>query len=134
MSVHSAPFIAVSDVIATGLWYQRLLECRNEHPDDSEFGKLVDENGDTLLLLHCWDAEPDVPIDRLFVNRDAAPLGHGLLLTFVMDDFPAAAARAHAHGYDIVEEIHQLPDRSQALWLRDPDGYHIQLSSPAPAT
>jgi hypothetical protein len=58
--VRGAPFIACQDVISSGRWYQRLLDYGNEHPDHPEFGKLVSEDGETLLMLHCWDAKPEV--------------------------------------------------------------------------
>jgi catechol 2,3-dioxygenase-like lactoylglutathione lyase family enzyme len=120
----------VRDVVASGRWYQRLLGCRNEHPDHPEYGKLVSDDGETLLLLHCWDAEPEVAIDRYFVNRDAAPLGHGILLGFMVDDIDATKERAETLACDIIEELHTLPDGWRAFWVRDPDGYTLQFAGP----
>ena len=125
----SGTMIAVSDVIASGNWYQQLLGCDNEHPDHPEFGKLVNDEGDTVLLLHCWGADPVDPMDRWFVDRGTAPVGHGVLLFFEMDDFETVIDRIHQMGCEILEKRHVLPSGNEAIWLRDPDGFVVQLSS-----
>jgi catechol 2,3-dioxygenase-like lactoylglutathione lyase family enzyme len=139
MTVRGAPFIAVSDVVASSDWYGALLGCPSQavrdgqpdHPHRREYDKIVNDDGETLLMLHGWDAQPEVAIDRWFVNRDAAPRGHGVLLTFGVDDLDATLQRARAMSCEIVEDVHLLSDRSRCFWVRDPDGYMLQLGASA---
>ena len=79
------------------------------------------------MQLHAWDEENHPNL----VNAGAAPPGHGVLLWFQVDDFDSAVGRARGLGADIVEEPHTNPaPRHREIWLRDPDGYFVVVSSP----
>ena len=69
------PLIAVSDVEASSLWYQRLLGCRSVH-GGTAYDQLV-HSGELVLQLHSFDVEHHHggigdPHDR--------PYGNGVLL------------------------------------------------------
>ena len=82
--------------------------------------------GRLVLQLHAWDREDHPNL----VNRDAAPVGHGVLLWFSVADFDSAVARAGAMGCAVVQEAHFNPAPGhREIWLRDPDGYVVVLSS-----
>ncbi|TMB07419.1 MAG: hypothetical protein E6J64_05255, partial [Deltaproteobacteria bacterium] len=62
---------------------------------------------------------------------DAAPVGHGVLLWFEVDDFDAAVKRVRSLKATVVEEPHVNPaPQHREMWLRDPDGYVVVIASP----
>jgi len=78
------------------------------------------------LQLHAWDEEDHPNL----VDADRAPVGHGVLVWFELDDYAAAAARARAIGAEVIEETINPRPQHHELWLRDPDGYVVVLVSP----
>jgi hypothetical protein len=122
------PLLAVRDVKASSTWYRTLLgvDSLPEHPHRLVYDRLM--SGRTLILqLHAWDAEEHANL----MGRDKAPVGHGVLLWFEVDDFDAAVARARRLNATVVEEPHVNPSpQHREMWLKDPDGYHVVLSSP----
>jgi hypothetical protein len=90
-SVRSQPLIAVRDVKASSAWYQQLLAVQSfgdpEHPHRLLYDRLM--SGDALILqLHSWDDEDHPNL----TDREKAPVGHGVLLWFEVDDFDAAVS------------------------------------------
>lgn len=80
-----------------------------------------------MLQLHAWDAENHPNL----VNRDAAPVGHGILVWFETDDFDGTVARARKLGVEVIEEPHVNPaPNHREMWIRDPDGYVVVFVSP----
>ena len=125
------PLIAVHDVEASSRWYQVLLGCRSDHGGPA-YERLV--YGDTLILqLHSFAVEHDHgPIG----NPADRPYGNGVLLWFEVEDFAAAVGRARDLNAEIVMPVHRNPPDGDGgpnhweLWLRDPEGYTVVLSSP----
>lgn len=129
--MHPQPLICVRDVEASSRWYRRLLGCESAH-GGSEYERLVSK-GRLMLQLHHWNVLHDHgPI----ADPASRPYGNGVLLWFEVDDFDAAAARAHELKAEIVLPRHRNPPDGNGgpnhweLWLRDPDGYAIVLASP----
>jgi catechol 2,3-dioxygenase-like lactoylglutathione lyase family enzyme len=129
--MRSQPLLVVTDVEASSRWYQRLLGCRSDH-GGAEYERLV--HGDRLVMqLHAFDVAHQ---HGALGDRDDKPYGNGVLLWFEVDDFDAAAARAAELKADVVLPRHRNPPDGQGgpnhweLWLRDPDGYTVVLSSP----
>jgi predicted enzyme related to lactoylglutathione lyase len=80
-----------------------------------------------VLQLHAWDEEEHPNL----VNADAAPVAHGVILWFQVDDFDAAVERARRLRAEIIEEPHVNPaPQHREIWLRDPDGYVVVVCSP----
>jgi hypothetical protein len=130
-AVMAQPLIAVKNVKASSRWYQELLGATHlEAPEDHPHAHIYDRilSGDQLVLqLHSWDDEDHPNL----VNRERAPVGHGVLLWFELDDFDDAVARARRMKAEVVEDVHVNPGpRHRELWLRDPDGYVVVVASP----
>ena len=124
--MHSQPLICVHDVEAMSRWYQRLLGCNSAH-GGAEYERLV-MGGQLVLQLHRWDVEHD---HGRIGDPDAKPYGNGVLLWFKVDDFDAAAARAEHMNVEVVLPRHLHEGAKQwEIWLRDPEGYTVVLSSP----
>ncbi len=128
-TVEAQPLIAVRDVRASRRWYAELLGADSlpEHPHRDVYER-ISHSGRLLLQLHAWDEENHPNL----VNRDAAPVGHGVVLWFQVNDFDLAVERAHTLGAEVILEPHINPAPShREIWLRDPDGY-VVVVPPAP--
>ena len=126
--VEAQPLIAVRDVRASSGWYARLLgaDALPEHRHRDVYDRIW-RSGRMLLQLHAWDEEDHPNL----VDADAAPVGHGVLLWFQVDDFDRAVERALGLGARIITEPHVNPAPGHwEIWLRDPDGYVVVLASP----
>ncbi len=121
-----APLICVRDVESSSRWYQRLLGCQSGH-GGSHYERL-NANGRLILQLHDWDVEHHH--GRL--GDPDRPHGNGVLLWFELDDYEAAAQRAESMNVEIVRPGQLSENGNWELWLRDPDGYAVVLTSPLP--
>jgi len=122
------PVIAVRDVRASSRWYAELLaaDALPEHEHRDLYDR-ISCSGQMVLQLHAWDEEDHPNL----VGANAAPVGHGVLIWFQVDDFDAAVARARGLGAEIVEEPHVNPrPQHREIWLRDPNGYVVVIASP----
>jgi catechol 2,3-dioxygenase-like lactoylglutathione lyase family enzyme len=107
--------IAVTDVPASSLWYQQVLNARSGHGGE-EYEQIVDAGGRMLLQLHDWNIEEHP---------------HLVLLWFAADDFDAALARIRQLQAEILEGPHVNPNaHHREVWLRDPDGYVVVIAGP----
>jgi hypothetical protein len=138
MNTYSSPLIAVHDVPATSGWYQRVLGCNSDmeqgHPHRQDYDRIVDANGKILISFHSWAGdEADTPVDIYLASQKAsqpdAPRGHGVIVSFVLEDLDQAVARARSLGAELVGEMAEYPDRSRSQLVRDPEGYMLSLSS-----
>ena len=128
VGVRPQPLIAVRDVRASSRWYAKLLGLKTlgEHPHRDFYDRLL-SNGSLVLQLHAWDAEEHPNL----MNAGAAPVGHGVLLWFELDDFDAAVKSARSLKATVVQEPHVNPaPQHREMWLRDPDGYVVVIASP----
>lgn len=126
--IEAQPLIAVRNVRASSRWYSTLLAADSlpdhEHRD---FYDRITCSGRLVLQLHVWDEEDHPNL----VNADAAPIGHGVVVWFQVDDFDAAVGRARALGAQVVQEPHVNPAPNHwEMWLRDLDGYVVVIASP----
>ena len=126
--VRPQPLIAVRDVRASSRWYSQLLAADSlpDHPHRDTYDRILCA-GELVLQLHAWDEEDHPNL----TNADAAPVGHGVLLWFEVDDFDAAVNQARELRAEVVLEPHVNPNPNhREMWLRDPDGYVVVISSP----
>ena len=127
-AVESQPLIAVRDVRASSKWYTNLLgaESLPDHEHRDVYDRVYN-SGRRILQLHAWDEENHPNL----VNRESAPLAHGVLLWFQVDDFDAAVSRARALRAEVIEEprVNAAP-QNREMWLRDRDGYVVVIASP----
>jgi catechol 2,3-dioxygenase-like lactoylglutathione lyase family enzyme len=127
-SVRPQPLIAVRDVRATSRWYQHVLGLTGlpEHEHRDSYDRLFSDDR-LILQLHAWDEEQHPNL----VNADAAPLGHGVLLWFEVNDFDAVVERARSLNAEVIEEPRINPNAGhKEIWLRDLDGYVVVIASP----
>jgi catechol 2,3-dioxygenase-like lactoylglutathione lyase family enzyme len=126
--IESQPLIAVRDVRASSRWYAELLGADGlpDHPHRDIYER-ISQSGRLVLQLHAWDEEDHPNL----VDADFAPLGHGVVLWFQVDDFDAVVERARKLDADIIEGplVNPAP-RHREIWLRDPDGYVVVIASP----
>ena|SRR5579863_9727948 len=124
--MHAQPLICVSDVEASSRWYQRLLGCQSAH-GGAEYERLTMQ-GRLVLQLHRWEVEHH---HGTIGDQNKKPYGNGVLLWFEIDDLDAAVARAGEMKVEVVlPHYHHKGAHQWEIWLRDPEGYTIVLSSP----
>jgi catechol 2,3-dioxygenase-like lactoylglutathione lyase family enzyme len=130
LSVKSQPILAVRDVLASARWYAHILgssELTGSPPSDHDhLYRRINVGDDLVLQLHAWDEEDHPSL----TDPDRAPVGHGVLVWFEVEDYTAAAMRVRAIGADVIEEKVNPNAHHHELWLRDPDGYVVVLASP----
>ncbi len=126
----SQPLIAVKDVPASSTWYAKILNVTphsktHKETHGNSYNRLL-KGKKIILQLHGWDVD-DHPN---MTNRDKAPVGHGIVLWFEVDDFDEAVSRAREIQAEIITEPSKNPFvLHYELWLRDPDGYIVGIAS-----
>lgn len=125
------PILAVADVGNSTAWYTALLDARQNHPGATVFNQVLDGDGTTLLCLHRWGPsgpQGDHEWPPLADPGDG-PVGNGLLLWFVVDDFDEAWERARSLGAKVEEEPNTDNGTGmRAFVVRDPDGYYVAVN------
>jgi catechol 2,3-dioxygenase-like lactoylglutathione lyase family enzyme len=127
-TVQPQPLIAVRDVRASSHWYQQLLglEALPDHSHRDAYDRLYSA-GQLVLQIHAWDEHEHPNL----AGADKAPVGHGVLVWFEVDDFDAIVERARALRAQMLLEPHFNPaPRHREVWIRDPDGYVVVAASP----
>jgi catechol 2,3-dioxygenase-like lactoylglutathione lyase family enzyme len=117
--------ITCTSVSASSEWYQRVLGFESAHGGD-QYEMLISD-GEMVLQLHELDAH-----EHPALLRTDDPLGgNGVALWFDTATFDADVDRIHSTDADVAEDVHVNPlAQHREIWLRDPDGYVIVLSSP----
>jgi hypothetical protein len=130
--VNSQPLIAVRNVRKSSSWYQTLLaaDAMPDHEHRSMYDRIYCD-GQLVLQLHAWDEDNHPNL----VNANLAPVGHGVLVWFLVRDFEAAVRRARSLHAQVIEEPHVNPNaRQKEMWIRDPDGYVVVIAGPGGET
>lgn len=101
--------IAVDDVEASSRWYGTLLECSSpldqDHKHRELFDVLVDQSGEPALFLTRWDHHPLAPLRDV----ERGHPGHGVVLSFEVDDVESSWRRAGDLGATVVAEAPREP-------------------------
>ncbi|MDW3214857.1 MAG: hypothetical protein R8G01_12715 [Ilumatobacteraceae bacterium] len=119
------PMITCTSVSGSSEWYQRVLGFESAHGGD-EYEMLMSD-GAMVLQLH----EVDVH-EHPALLREGQPLGgNGVALWFDTATFDADVERVHSTDAEVLEDVHVNPlAQHREIWLRDPDGYVVVVSSP----
>jgi catechol-2,3-dioxygenase len=115
-------------VSASSTWYQQVLGFESAHGGDEY--EMLTSQGSLVLQLHELDTH-----EHPYLARRDEPFGNGVAVWFETDQFDLAAARVHharEHtAVDVVEDVHVNPlAHHREIWIRDPDGYVVVVSSP----
>lgn len=118
--------ITSTSVSGSSEWYQRVLGFESAHGGDEY--EMLTSGGALVLQLHETDAD-----EHPHLLRPDQPLGgNGVALWFETSDYAVAVERIHAaDGAEVVEDDHVNPlAHHREIWLHDPDGYLVVISSP----
>lgn len=123
--MRAQPMITCASVSASSEWYQRVLGFESAHGGD-EYEMLT---SDRAMVLQLHDADAD---EHPALLRDGQPLGgNGVALWFDTATFDVDVDRIRTTHAEIIEDVHVNPlAQHREIWLRDPDGYVVVLSSP----
>jgi hypothetical protein len=117
------PLIALADVEAGSLWFQRVLGLSSGH-GGSEYEMLLDGQ-DLVAQLHDWDAHEHAHLG----SPDEPSRGNGVLLWFATDDFDAVLQRVRDNEVTILDGPLLNPNSGQReVWLRGPEGYVVVVA------
>lgn len=121
--------LTCTSVSASSEWYQRVLGFESAHGGDEY--EMLTSGGRVVLQLH--DVDPD---EHAHLLREAQPLGgNGVAVWYETDDYAGDLARIVTTDADVLEPDHVNPlANHREIWLRDPDGYVVVVSSPYGAT
>lgn len=121
------PMLTCTSVSGSSDWYQRVLGLVSAHGGDEYEMLTAGEGGPLVLQLHEVDAH-----EHPHLVRDGQPLGgNGVAVWFETDDFARVAERIRNAGAEVLEDVHVNPLANHLeIWIRDPDGYVVVVSSP----
>lgn len=115
------PLLVVADVEASSRWYQDVLGLQSAHGGDEY--EMLTFGGELVLQLHHTDTHEHPQLGR--------PPSTGVALWFGDADLDAVLARIDSAGAPIAEGplVNPLAGHRE-VWLRDPDGHLVVVSSP----
>jgi catechol 2,3-dioxygenase-like lactoylglutathione lyase family enzyme len=117
------PIIAVKDIEASSIWYQKIFGLRNQHGGD-HFSVLVSDENEVVLCLHTWEEHNH----QTMVNPTITP-GNGLLLYFRTGNMYSIYQNVLEAGCLIEEDIHVNQNSLRKEFsFRDPDGYFLTVT------
>jgi catechol 2,3-dioxygenase-like lactoylglutathione lyase family enzyme len=117
------PIIAVKDIEASSIWYQKIFGLRNQHGGD-HFSVLVSDENEVVLCLHTWEEHNH----QTMVNP-AIPPGNGLLLYFRTGNMYSIYQNVLEADCLIEEDIHVNQNSLRKEFsFRDPDGYFLTVT------
>lgn len=117
------PIIAVKDVEASSLWYQKIFGCKSMH-SGKKFDILTNENDEVLLCLHKWEEDGHPTM----MNPEVTP-GNGLILYMRTENMEMIHQKVEKAGVIIIEDIHLNQNSLRKEFsIKDPDGYYITIT------
>ncbi len=117
--------ISVAGVAASSRWYQAALGLVSGHGGD-EYEQLTDGHGRIVLQLHVWDAHEHALLGTADEQR-----GNGVALWFETPNFDEVLTQLAAADVEIAEgPLFNPRAQHREVWLRDPDGYVVVVTSP----
>lgn len=117
------PIIAVKDVEASAVWYQRVFGFKNLH-GGKNFAVLTTDSNEIVLCLHKWGEHHHPSL-----TDQTAIAGNGLLLYFRTNHLEIIRNNVEEIGGSIEEEIHlNTNSLRKEFSIRDPDGYFLTVT------
>lgn len=119
--------LVVADLEQSRRFYADLLGMEEIPRPDFGFPGLWFEAGNTQIHLNIESPEAGTP----GLTYDAQSITRALHIAFVVDDANVAAEHLRANGVEIIAGPRNRPDGAVQLYILDPDGHQIEITSPA---
>ena len=132
LSVHAIDHVAViaRDLEASRHFYQSILGMKPVPRPDFPFPGLWFQAGNTQIhvILQSEESGPGGPF-----NPGGTLTARGHHMAFALDDCSKAVEQLHSAGIPIAAGPQSRPDGFQQVYIRDPDGYLVDLFSAPPS-
>ena len=121
--------LVVADLEKSRAFYAGLLGMEEKPRPDFGFSGAWFEAGATQIHLNIASEDAGTP----GLKYDAGKITRALHVAFLVDDANDAADMLRAEGVEIIAGPRQRPDGAVQLYIFDPDGHQIEITSAPPA-
>ena len=121
--------LVASDLEKSRNFYAGLLGMEEKPRPDFGFPGLWFQAGSTQIHLNVESDESGTA----GLKYDAGSITRALHIAFQVDDATAAAEMLLDNGVEIIAGPRNRPDGAVQLYILDPDGHQIEITSPPPA-
>ncbi len=118
--------LVVSDLEQSREFYASLLGMAEKPRPDFGFPGLWFEAGNTQIHLNVESTEAGTA----GLTYNAEKITRALHVAFQVDDAHAAADQLRSSGVEIIAGPRNRPDGAVQLYILDPDGHQIEITSP----
>ena len=120
--------LVVKDLEASRTFYAGLLGMEEKPRPDFGFPGAWFQAGETQIHLN---VESD-DAGTAGLKYDAGKITRALHVAFLVDDATASAEVLRERGVEIIAGPRNRPDGAVQLYILDPDGHQIEITSPPP--
>lgn len=120
--------LVVADLEQSRAFYAGLLGMTEKPRPDFGFPGAWFEAGATQIHLNIASEEAGTP----GLKYDAGKITRALHVAFLVEDATEAAEMLQAKGVEIIAGPRKRPDGAVQLYILDPDGHQIEITSPPP--
>lgn len=121
--------LVVADLEKSRAFFAGLLGMEEKPRPDFGFPGAWFEAGGTQIHLNVASDDAGTP----GLTYDAGKISRALHIAFLVDDANVAADKLSAEGVEIIVGPRERPDGAVQLYILDPDGHQIEITSPPPA-
>ena len=121
--------LVVADLERSRAFYAGLLGMKEQTRPDFGFPGLWFQAGNTQIHLNIESDEAGTA----GVEYDAQSITRALHVAFLVDDATASAEILRTQNVEIIAGPRNRPDGAVQLYILDPDGHQIEITSPPPA-
>ncbi len=119
--------IIASDLDATRKFYVDFLGMEQVGRPDFDFPGLWFRAGPTTIHVTLEDEKAGKAGWGDYQGATSLPRGHHF--AFLVDDVEAIVEEIRASGYEIIRPMKNRPDGAKQIFIADPDGHVVELSS-----
>lgn len=121
--------LVVKELERSREFYAGLLGMTEKPRPDFGFPGLWFEAGTTQIHLNVESEESGTA----GLKYDAGSITRALHIAFLVEDANASAEILRARGVEIIAGPRERPDGAVQLYILDPDGHQVEITSPSPA-
>lgn len=122
--------LVVADLDRSRQFFAGILGMQEVPRPDFGFPGLWFQAGTTQIHLNVASDEAGAP----GLTYDAGSITRALHIAFQVEDATSAAVSLQAKGIEIIAGPRNRPDGAVQLYIMDPDGHQIEITSPPPTT